>query len=110
MDIGVDVPPDLLRTFTTISVLVSDFTLSRDIRSRAFSILRDVLNLVKITLVTAREAIRQSSHRSGNQSGRKASLKHGCTAARTHGNIFKSPELAPRTRSVELLLTVCTFM
>lgn len=37
VDIGVDVPPDLLKTFITISALVSDITLSCDIRAHTFS-------------------------------------------------------------------------
>ena len=37
VDIGVDVPPDLLRIFITISALVSYIILSRDIRAHTFS-------------------------------------------------------------------------
>ena len=37
VDIGVDVPPDLLRIFITISALVSNIILSRDIRAHTFS-------------------------------------------------------------------------
>lgn len=46
MDIVVDVPPDLLRIFITISALVSDITLSRDVHTNIFSMLRYVLKPV----------------------------------------------------------------
>lgn len=60
VDIGVDVPPDLLRIFITISVLVSGITLSRDIRAYIFFILRYVLKPVQVTPVTACANTRQS--------------------------------------------------
>ena len=60
VDIGVDVPPDLLRIFITISVLVSDITLSRDIRAYNFFILRYVLKPVQVTPVITCTIIRQS--------------------------------------------------
>lgn len=53
VDIGVGVPPDLLRIFITISALVSYITLSRDICAHIFSMLRYVLKPVKVTRVTA---------------------------------------------------------
>lgn len=60
VDIGVDVPPDLLRIFITISVLVSDITLSRDIRAYNFFILRYVLKPVQVTPVITCTITRQS--------------------------------------------------
>ena len=53
VDIVVDVPPDLLRIFITISALVSDITPSRHVHTHTCSILRYVLKPVEVTPVTA---------------------------------------------------------
>ena len=109
VDIGVDVPPDLPRIFITISALVSDITLSCDIRAHIFSFCvtcyksqlksRQLLHVeLYVSPVTEMEINRL-----------RKPIKNMAAPLREHFCVTRT-SLRTRVRSVELLPTVCIFM